>query len=394
MPTADVLILGGGVMGLSIAYNLAARAAGQIIVLERKAIASGATGRSSGIVRQHYSHELLALMALRSLDIFKRFGEIVGGDAGFVQTGYVILVPDKDKEALRKNVEMHQRLGIQSIYLEGDELGNVDRRVRTEDAAAGAYEPESGYADPTAVARAYAARAQQLGVQIRQGVTATAARVREDRVIGVETSHGVFEAGVVVNACGAWANSVVCPMSERLPITPVRAQICVFQSGTDEGVTHPVVGDLMTKVYFRWERGGLTLAGSIDPREFLDVVDPDRFNEGVDAATVEFFAEAALRRFTFMDRAVARKGWSGLYDVTPDGQPIIGRSPLIQNYYLAVGFSGHGFKHSPVIGIVVADLVTSGQSSYLDISALGPRRFTEDRPVRGLHSYRSLAIHL
>lgn len=392
MRAADVLILGGGVTGTSLAYQLATRKAGRIVLLERHTVAAGATGRSSAIIRQHYSHELLALMALKSLRIFERFSEVVGGDAGFVRTGYLILVPAQDREALRQNVAMHQRVGVQTEYLDGEALRQVDPRVRTADAAAGAFESEAGYGDPAGVALAFAARARDLGVELRQGVTARALRVQGGRVGAVETSEGEIPAGVVVNACNAWANSVAHPGGEPLPIQAVRAQVCVFEAPA-RSTPHPVVADLLTQVYFRAEGRDLTLAGSIDPREFADVVDPDRYNEGVDPTTVETFGAAALRRFTFMEQARVRKGWAGVYDVTPDGQPMLGRWGGLENYYVAVGFSGHGFKLSPVVGMILADLITTGETRVVDVSPLAPDRFQKGNPLRARHPYPSLEGH-
>ncbi len=385
--SADIVIIGGGVMGSSTAYNLAKMGAGKIILLERDSIASGATGKSSAIVRTHYLHEVLAKMALRGRTILANFDEMVGGESGFRQVGFVAISAPGDENAARGIVAMNNEVGINARVLNHDELKALEPRidVSPEFTGAASYEPESGFADPYLTAQSYAAAAREKGVEIRLGKTVESIRAN-GKVQGVVVDGETIEAGKVIVAAGYRTKELVAPFGFDAPLTPVRHTMAVVQRTKDFGVTHPVISDRVFGVYFRPDVGDLTLVGTTAPYDGqVDyAIEDDR---PADDEHVENQAERFLRRFPTQQAAALREGFSGVYDCSADLQPLLGPLPGVEGLYIMCGFSGHGFKLSPAIGEIMAEKVLEGKSSLVDIDFFRPSRFIENQPIKMQFSY-------
>lgn len=384
---ADIVIIGGGVMGASIAWNLAKRGAGKIVLLERDGIASGATGKSSAIIRTHYTHEVLARMSLRARKIFENFDQVVGGDAGFHRTGFIVIVSPNDVETVKQNVAMNRSVGINASVLMPDELRALEPRLDAspEFTGAAAWEPESGYADPYLTAQSYAGAARRKGVEIRAG-TPVRSITADGQVQGVETDRGFIETRTVIVAAGYRTRDLVAPFGFDAPLTPVRHTMAVVQRTGDFGAPHPTISDRVMGVYLRPDVGDLTFVGTTAPYdgEIDYSVEEER---GADDAHVQNQAERFLRRFPSQQAATLREGFTGVYDCSADLQPLLGPVPNVEGLYIACGFSGHGFKLSPVVGELLAEKVLEGKTSLADIDFFDPARFVMNRPIVMQYTY-------
>lgn len=381
--TAEIVIIGGGVIGSSIAFHLAQRGVKGVTLVEKDFIASGPTGKSSACIRQHYSNVETARMVRKSLEVFQQFEEIVGGPCDFIKTGYLMGVPAPVKPALEATVKMQQDVGIKTVLVTPQEMREIEPRVRTDDFAAGCYEPDSGYADPVATATSFARRAKELGVTILQQTAVRDILVEGGRVRGVRTTAGEIAGPAVINAAGVWGDRIGRMCGFEIPITVCRHQIHMVRRPPEAAATHPMVYDFVQQVYTRPESGGLTLFGSLDPIEVQDRADPDHYDGGVNFESTVRAMEIAVNRFPPFATGNVAKGYAGLFDVTPDWHPIMDAMPGLEGFYCAVGFSGHGFKLSPAVGDMMAELVTEGKRPGSDIELFSFRRFQEGRPVRG-----------
>lgn len=382
----DVIIAGAGIMGCCSAYQLARRGL-RVALLDKKSIGEGPTGESSGIIRQHYSNELTARMALHSLRVFQDFKERVGDECGFRQAGFVVLVEEKDRAGLEANVALQRSLGIQTELLSPEALREILPEMETSDLVAACYEPESGYADPYLTVNAYARAARQLGVAVYQETEVTAIRWQGDRVAGVDTSTERFDARLVLNTTGAWGAQVAKMAGVQVPINACRVQVATFRRPEGHEAAHPVVGDFRNAVYFRPETGNLTLVGLIDPEEAHAVVDPDAYNKRVDAEFVLDVGERLVRRYPAMELSESRGGYASLYGITPDWHPVIDETPAGSGFYTCAGFSGHGFKLGPAVGVMVAEMLTGDSEVEFDPHLFRLARYAEGDPVRGQYEY-------
>lgn len=376
MAMADILIVGGGCMGASIAYQLAGATGGSVTLLERKTLGSGTTAQSSGIVRQHYSSPTLARMAQRSLQIFQRFDEIVGGEIGFRQTGLLIGAREEDVAGLRATVAMQQDLGIETRMIDRDELRAMEPRMAGDDLVAACYEPGAGYTDPAAVTMAYAQRARDRGAQIRQGATVAALSVAGGRVCGVQMSGGEqITAERVVVAGNIWGVSLLRKAGVDLPIHATRHACILLQRPPHFGPRHAILFDFTNGLYLKPEGADLTLAGMLDEPGAEVVANPDRFDTVPSHQEAERLATYTARRFPGLAEATLQAGLAGLYDVSPDWQPAIGPAPGIEGLYCALGFSGHGFKLCPVVGELVAAIILGQPTPDIDRALFRVDRF-------------------
>ncbi len=382
----DVIIVGAGIMGCSSAFQLAGRGL-KVGVFDKGGLGAGSTGKSSAIIRQHYSNEITARMALHSLRVFQNFGEVVGGDAGFRRAGFLVLTAEKDLEGLRANVALQQRVGIRTEILPEAEIRRRWPFLKTTDLVAAAYEPDSGYADPNLTTGSYAKAAQARGVVFHLDTEVTGLRLRSGKAQGVTTSSGTFEAPVVINCAGPWGARVSRWVGIEVPIKSCRVQVAFFRRPDGYVDEHPVVADFTTASYWRPETGGLTLVGLIDPSELNHVVDPDAYNENVG---LDFMADAGdrlVRRFPAMENSASASGYAGLYAITPDWHPVIDELIEGSGFYICSGFSGHGFKLGPAVGLLVADMISGQSTAGMDRRLFRLTRFQEDDLVRGRYEY-------
>ncbi len=386
--TADVIIIGGGITGTSAAFQLAQRGQ-KVILLEKSFIAAGGTGRTGGIIRTHYSNAITARMALLSLNVWRNFDELVGGDVGWLPAGALFIVGPHDLDGLKANIELQQSVGINTQFLDAHELHKLAPYLNVDDIGGGAYEPDSGCADGTLAANAYAKRARELGAVVAQGVEVTGIQIQSGRVTGVSTADGtVYSAQVVINAAGPWGARLAASAGYDTPVEPSRHQIAAFQRPVEvSGELHPMIGDFVQGFYVRPETGRLTLAGSLEVGEAENRVDPDNYADTVDMAFNADMAELTSHRMKGMDEARVAKGWAGLYDVTPDWHPIIGHMPGLPGFISAFGWSGSGFKMGPVMGEILADLATGEQRCPIDVAMFRFERFAAGELNKGQYAY-------
>ncbi|OAI48045.1 hypothetical protein AYO44_01180 [Planctomycetaceae bacterium SCGC AG-212-F19] len=385
--TCDVLIVGGGVIGTSIAFHLAQRRAGRVILLEKSFLAAGSSGKSGAIIRQHYSNKLTAQMAQQSLRVFEHFDEIVGGPPVFTRAGMVIVVNDRDRAGLEANITMQRELGIDVRLVTGQALPDIDPNARLADDEIAAYEAEAGYVEAVQAVASYADAARQHGADLRLGVEVKALVVEGGRIAGVETNEGRYDCGSLVLATGPWAAQLAKSVKLTLPVQPSRTQVALFRRPPDMGRRGAIYTDFVQGIYFKPTHGDMVHAGSVAGEEIQQAVDPDYYNEAADGAWLPGIRQRLSRRYPAMHSGYGRGGFGALYGITPDWHPIIDRWPGIDRAYLAVGFSGHGFKMAPIVGQLMAELIVDGQTKTLDIAALRLARFAENDLVKTLYPY-------
>lgn len=382
----DVIIIGGGIMGLSSAFQLANRGL-KVLVLEKEVVGAGSSGKSSAIIRQHYSNEVTASMALHSLRVFQDFDARVGGECGFRETAFLALTRKKDMHGLQENIQLQRRLGIKTELLDREAVLGIMPALETSDLGGAAYEPESGYADPNLTLNSYAAGVRRNGGRILQDAPVTGIRLSAGRVKGVDSRRGPFEAPIVINCAGPWGAGVAALSEVNLPIRSCRVQVGFFKRPEGHRQGHPVIADFANGVYWRDETGALTLVGLIDPSEADAVVDPDSYDE---RTSVDFMADAGQRlvsRFPAMERSQSAGGYAALYAITPDWHPVIDELIAGGNLYCCAGFSGHGFKLAPAVGEMVADMVLKEAGMQISRRIFRLSRYAEGDPVRGRYEY-------
>lgn len=391
MPTCDILVIGGGVIGTSIAYHLARRRAGKVVLLEKSFLAAGSSGKSGAIIRQHYSNRLTALMARLSLRVFEHFEDVVGGPPVFTHTGMVLIVNERDRQGLDVNLAMQRELGIDVRLLSKEALGEVDPQAQLAEGELASFETEAGFVESVQVVASYAEAARREGAEIREGVEVRDLIVEGSKISGAETSAGRWSSPVVVLATGPWAAQLAGRAGLKLPVQASRTQVALFRK--PPGMKHgfgrpgPVYGDFVRGIYFKPTPGDLLHAGSIKGEEINSPVDPDRYNETADADWVPLIRQGVAERYPVMRRCYGRGGFGALYGITPDWHPILDRWPGVEGAYCAVGFSGHGFKMSPIVGQLMSEMIVDGQARTLDISPLRLGRFADNDLVKTPYAY-------
>jgi glycine/D-amino acid oxidase-like deaminating enzyme len=388
--TADVVVIGGGVNGASIAYALAARGVKRVVLLEQGPLAHGASGRSSALVRMHYTNEWDARLAWASFPVFRHWSELMGGPPVFTHTGFVNVVGPQYTEALGKNIEMLRGIGINTTALTPAELRELQPFARVDDLGAAAYEPDSGYANPVDVVEGFGRRARELGASVRLWTPATAVLRRESRVTGVETAAGVIHAGAIVVAAGAWAPRLCREMGLALPARPKAIDTVAVTRPPELARGHMVFIDNAQGSYFRQEAGGLTLVGV--PCQEWDV-DPDTLGTGLPPHAAGVGASILTHRIPAMEAATLARGYRAFDCYSTDRHAILGPVDGVDGLYLATAFSGSGFKIAPAVGQCMAELITEGRAKTVDLTAFGLRRFAEGRSPQGPYPYAQRLDH-
>jgi len=386
--TARYLVVGGGLEGLAIAWSLADRGETDILVVERDTLCSGMTGKSSAVVRCHYGTASLAAMAWYGIEMFECAPQLFGDDMGFRQCGYVVGVGDADVDALKANIAMQQELGIDVDFLGDDAVADLWPGINTDDFAAFAYEPRGGRGEAYTTGMAFAAAARRLGVRIRQSTPVASLLARADgSVYAVELADGSeIHADTVILATGPWAPALGATVGVDIPVRAQRAQVVLVDQGQPTP-TVPVLSDLVGLQYICREPNAELLVGNSD-HSAPEFVDPDDYPNRADVSAIERVITKLTHRLPQMPDPRITTTYGGCYDVTPDYNPIIGPAP-VDGLFLATGFSGHGFKISPAVGRLVADLLTDGTTDLPGVTAGDFRyaRFAEGDLLRSRHPY-------
>jgi glycine/D-amino acid oxidase-like deaminating enzyme len=385
MPSAyDAIVIGAGVMGASIAFHLARAGLHNTLLLERKVVCAGNTRKSGALVRMHYSNEPEARLAFASLPYFQNWSELVGGSAGFQPTGFLALVGPENAERLRRNVEMQRRIGINTQVVESADLAEVQPGLNAEDGAIGAFEPDSGYCDPLQATHALVRSAIMHGVCLLEGVTVTAIRHRGGRVIGVSSSEGDLDAPLVFCAANIWSPALLRTAGVELDLYPFRSQKGYFARPDSLRERARIVLDLARDGYCR-PHGDQYVIGAHWKIE--TEIDPDAYNEANDPDFVPFARDLLSWRVPQLAGSAYVDGDAGVYDMSPDTRAILDRAPGLDGLYLAAGFSGSGFKISPMVGRCLVELATEGRATSADLHPFRYSRYAENDPIRGEHEY-------
>lgn len=384
MPTAQTVIVGGGVTGASTAFHLTRRRAGRVIVVERHTAGAGPTAKTIGIIRLHYSYEPLIHLARHGLEFFERFEAHTGATADFIRTGFLLLARPDQLHGVEANVALQQRLGVRTSLLTRAEVAGLDPRMHLEDVGGAAYEPDSGYADGYAATAGFIAAARRRGAELWEGTVAERVLTSNGRVTGVATSRGVIETEQLLVAAGPWTPPLLATVGVSLPIEASRQQVVQLSPPAGFGSLGVVIEDMTQGFYARPESGASVLAGVLEEKA-EQIVSPQSFNQGVDFDFVQRVGALWAHRYPQAGDAAVRGGYASLYDITPDWQPLLGAIPGVEGLYVAAGFSGHGFKLSPALGDCLAAWLC-GDTPEIDIAAFTPTRFAEGRLIRGRHA--------
>ena len=374
--TAEIIIIGGGGMGASAAYHLAQRGLKNILLLEKEEFfGTGATGRCAGGVRYQFSTEINVKLSLESLPMIERFKEEIGQDVNYRQCGYLLVATnEKDEKAFRYNVELQNRLGVQTQLLSGDEIRKRLPTMRFDDAIAGTFNQKDGTVDPNSVVMGYISAAQKLGVKAINNAEVTGICVSGEKVEGVETNQGLIKTRTIINAAGPWAGLIGQMAGIHIPIVPLRRQMFTTNPLKEVPDDFPFVIDFAQSLYFHREGEGL-LIGMSNQNE------KPGFDQNVDEEFELVNLDAAIERMPLLEKANRASHWAGLYEVTPDAHPIYGNTN-VDGFLLCTGFSGHGFMHGPVSGKLMSELILDGIFSTVDVSMLDLARFDEGRLIK------------
>jgi sarcosine oxidase subunit beta len=366
--TADVVIIGGGIIGLSIAYYLSLKKAGRIVLLEKGQLGEGSTSRCVGGIRTQFSTEVNICFSLESLKTFNQFEEEFGVNPEFKRIGYLFLATTEEEMAIfNRNIELQKRFNIPVEFLDQVEIKTHWPFLRMDDILGAAFCSWDGYAGPNEILSGFANSAKRAGVKIYEGIEAIGISLAKGRIHSVKTKNDEISASVIVNAGGPYATSIGELVGVKIPVKPLRRQI--FITGPFHLNDHPIplIIDFHRGWYFRQELDGLLLSGPLDSEP--------SFNLNIDYEAMAEASENAIYRVPVLKKATIVRGWAGLYEISPDCHAILGRVPEVEGFILANGFSGHGFQHSPAVGKVIAELIIDGNATTIDISSLSIERF-------------------
>jgi sarcosine oxidase, subunit beta len=374
--TADIVIIGGGVMGASAAYHLAQRGMKNIVLLEKEDFfGQGATGRCAGGVRYQFATEINIKLSLASLPMMERFKEEIGQDINYRKCGYLFsLTNEKDVAAFKRNVELQNRLCVQTEWLSGNEVRKRLPLMKFDDALAGTFNQKDGTVDPNSVVMGYISAAQKMGVKTFPGADVVGVIVSGDQVEEVQTTTGAVKTRMVLNAAGPWSGQIGQMAGVQLPVIPIRRQMFTTSPLKEIQNDFPFVIDFARSLYFHREGEGLLIGMSNQNEQ-------PGFEQSVDEDFELVNLEAAVERMPLVEKAQRVSHWAGLYEVTPDAHPIYGET-TVNGFYVCTGFSGHGFMHGPISGKLMAEKILDNKFSSVDVSMLDLKRFEEGRLIQ------------
>ena len=375
METADVIVVGAGANGSSTAFHLAQMGAGKVVVVEQGHLASGASGKSGALVRTSYANEPESRLAVESIKYFANWQDLVGGDCGFQKIGLLTFTAPEHRDRLEARVAMHRELGVDAQIISPEAAQELDPSLYVGDVDVVEYEPDSGYADPNATVFAFARAATDRGVEFKLGTRVARILTEGGRVIGVEISAGPIMAPVVVVAAGAWANGLFAPLGIDLGLVPIEAQVVVFRWAAERSPRHLTYIDNINQSWMRPTDGNCTLIGSEGGVKLSP--DPDAYPEMVRAEYVAQCRAALERRVPSMRQSTMRGNWAGILMFSPDSRPIIDKLPQYEGLFCMTGDSGTSFKTSPAIGKCLAEWVTQGRATTVDLTPFRASRFAE-----------------
>jgi sarcosine oxidase subunit beta len=376
MKNAEVAIVGGGIIGASIAYHLAARGVSGIVVFEREEeLGTGSTGKCAGGVRLQFSTAANVEMSRVSIAALKRFEEELEQPVDFKQNGYLfVLTTEEHLETFRKNAEKQRALGVPVEVISPEEARGIVAELRVDDLVGATFCHEDGIANPHAIVQGYARGARRLGARFLKSSEVTSMEVASGRVVSVTAGGERWEVQRVVNAAGPWAKIVAGLAGIQVPVEPVRRQYFITKPLEWIPDTFPLLIDWGTGVYMHKESGGM-LVGESDPEE------PPSFHQQVDWDFLATVTEHAIARIPRLEEAEVATGVAGLYEISPDHNAILGSVPGIENFFCANGFSGHGMQHAPAVGLTISELLTEGTARSVDLAPYAIERFS--RPSAG-----------
>lgn len=380
--TADVVIIGGGIIGVSIAYYLAQRNVGRIVVLERATLGSGSTGRSVASIDLFSSQPAAIQLQAHAYHIFSHFDELVGDTCGLVTSGFAVLGGPENVVDLQRAIAITKAAGIDAQWLSPAEFSALEPTANIEDLAAICYVAAAGYGDPALTLNAYTVAARRAGVVIQQGQPVTDLIQQGGRVTGIGTASATIATPTVVCAAGPWSSHLLRTFGlNDLGLHAVRHPVIVMK-GADERYTPRLsILDLPNSIYARPESGGLTLAGSITPDIGYAPTEPEDGERRAVADDVYWCAEQLVERYPTLETAELRPGWTGLLSISPDWQPMLGVLPQVFGLYCATGCSGQGFKISPAVGDLMAGLLAGEADAAELLAPFQPARFAENKPL-------------
>ena len=369
----EVAVVGGGVMGASIAYHLAAAGIDDVVLYERHTLASGPTGRSTALIRLHYSQPLLVRMAAHGLALYSSFRDAVGAESGFTRTGLLVGAPEDERGALEHNVAVGRGEGAGAELLSAEQVEELEPRLRTEGLVF-AFEVAAGYCDPYLVTAGFAEAARLGGVSMRERTP-------------VE-SLAELGARLIVVAAGPWSPPLLRQAGYELPVRAAQAEVGRYRLPVGFSPPPAFADFTEAQLYFVPREGGFLEVGSLDPQHAEHRIDPDLCPEGASRETLAGYRSGLVGRLRGAEHGHWRGSWSSVYDVTPDWHPAIGY--VAENVIVAAGFSGHGFKLAPAVGVTVAELVRDGRTSTYDVGLLDPGRFARAELVTTTYGYSVL----
>ena len=373
--TADVVIIGGGIVGSSIAYHLTEQGCANVLVIEREAHqGKGSTGKSMGGVRAQFATPINIEMSLYSIDFFANFDEIVGHPADYRPHGYLfVATTERHLNYLKANHERQRALGLKNVeFVSREDIVGFVPQLRADDIVGGTFCPTDGFVDPHSVMMGFMLRARERGARLWLNTSVTGIDVEHDHVTGVRTSRGLVATRAVVNAAGPWASAVAGMAGVNLPVKPLRRQLVPTEPFEGLPKRFPMVVDMSTGFHFRREGLRILLAWN-DPQETIG------FKTEFDPSFIEKILTRASERVPSLAEAEVnpQRAWAGLYEMTPDHHSIIGEANGVGGLYFANGFSGHGVMHSPATGRLISELILHNEARLLDVTPLRAERFIE-----------------
>lgn len=363
---ADVVIIGGGVTGCGTAYNLAKKGVTDVVLLERNFLCYGATGRCGGGIRQQFTTEANIKLAMESVRLFEGLSQELGIDIEYDQGGYLIITYEDEVDQFKKNVKLQNKMGLKSKFIAPEEAREIVPLLNIEPIAGATFCQTDGHANPFKVVQGYARKAEEMGVEINKFTEVIGIETEDDQITAVETNKGTIKTDTVVNAAGAYSRNIAAMLGIDIPNKPYRHEILVTESV--EHVLDPMIISFKTGIYFSQQKCGAIIGGIGDPEE------PSSYNISGGLRFLKRMARTMMELVPAFGHLNVLRQWAGLYDVTPDAQPILGWTDGVDGLCQANGYSGHGFMIAPKVTELIAELIVDGKTS-MPIDDLNLRRF-------------------